>query len=140
MLLARHELLTPKLRRRRVSGHAQAPANGKSWTVRAADKNGVVQIPDSCLTRRVLVKHIIRFAVSVKIRRGYQRPATGKGRPPSGPNKGCPRQIKDSCVACIGTEQEIIRVAIAIKIRYSHQCPSAWNAWAGVTTNQSVII
>ena len=69
----------------------QAPANWKSRTERATDKNVVIQIPDRCLTRGAVVKQIIGFAITIKVGCGYQSPAAGNGRPPGGTNESCSR-------------------------------------------------
>src|SRR2546428_5274127 len=45
----------------------QTPAGRKSWTIRTADINIVIQIPDRCLACPGVVKQIIRFAVTVQV-------------------------------------------------------------------------
>src|SRR5262249_55654497 len=77
---------------------------GKTWAVRAADKNVVVHVPDRCLLRARIVKDVIGLAVPVKIADPHESPSAGNGRPPSATNKGWPRQVEDSCIACIGME------------------------------------
>ena len=47
-------------------------SHGKRRTERAADENVVIQIPDGCLTRGAIVKHIIGLAITVKVGCGYQ--------------------------------------------------------------------
>ena len=49
----------------------QSPTGRKCGTERAANKNVVIQIPDRCLTRRGIVKDIVRFPVAVKVGRSY---------------------------------------------------------------------
>jgi hypothetical protein len=45
----------------------QAPARRKSWALRGADVNVVIQITDCCLATGRIVKQIIRVPVTVKV-------------------------------------------------------------------------
>ena len=58
----------------------QAPTRRNRGSEGGADENVIVQIPDRCLTRAGIVKHIVWLAVAVKIGRGYQGPASGRRR------------------------------------------------------------
>ena len=51
---------------------SQSPVGRKSWAETAAHVNVVVQIPDRCLMRAGVVKHVVRLAVAVKV--GMRRP------------------------------------------------------------------
>src|SRR4029077_6107236 len=62
---------------------AQAPACWKSGSERGTNKDGVVQVPDRCLTSRGIIKEIVWLPVAVKVGRSYQGPATGRSRPGS---------------------------------------------------------
>ena len=46
---------------------SQAPAGRKSWAIRRADINIVVQIPDRRLMRAGILKDVVRMAVAVKV-------------------------------------------------------------------------
>jgi len=43
------------------------PAGRNSWTIRTADVEIIIQVPDRGLTRAGVVKHIIWFAVAVEV-------------------------------------------------------------------------
>src|SRR5207248_1137415 len=75
----------------RITKIAEAPANMKSWAVRAADENVVAKIPDRGLTCGRIVEHIVRVAVAVNVGCTCQAPATGNARPMSSSNKRWPR-------------------------------------------------
>src|SRR5205807_5750341 len=64
----------------------QGPAGRKSWAESAADENVVIHIPDRCLSRPSVVKHVVRLPVPVKVGCRHQRPASGNGRPVSSSN------------------------------------------------------
>ena len=68
----------------------EVPTGRKSRTVRGADKNIVIQIPDRCLSRAGLVKHIVRVPASAKVGCSRQWPATRKGRAVSAANSRQP--------------------------------------------------
>ncbi len=57
----------PKVRLR----SEQAPAGGKRWAERAADEKVVIHIPDGCLPRASVVKHVVRLPVRVKVGCGH---------------------------------------------------------------------
>src|SRR2546430_13643542 len=52
----------------------EAPADSDAWPESAADKNIIVEIPDRCLKRAAVSKHVVRVTVAVKITQGSPRP------------------------------------------------------------------
>ena len=63
------------------------PALRESWTIATTNVNVVVHVPDRCLMRPTVVKHVIRSAITVKIGGAHEFPSTGKGRPVSAPDE-----------------------------------------------------
>ena len=96
-----------KRQRQHIDFLKQGPVGRKRWAERPADENVVVQIPDRCLTRVGILKHIVRVAVAVKVGRSHQGPATGQSRPKSSADENVdPVQIPDGGLARAGVEQE----------------------------------
>src|SRR5713101_4309248 len=48
----------------------QAPARSNGWTQSAANKNIIVEIPDRCLERTGVSKHVVRVTIAIKITYG----------------------------------------------------------------------
>ena len=53
----------------------QKPPDAKSWARRRACVNVVIEIPNRCLMRAGILKHIVRVAVAVKVTYCYTRAA-----------------------------------------------------------------
>ena len=56
----------------------QPPAGRKSWAVRGVGENVVVEVPYRCLTGAGSLKHIVRFAVAIKV--SHSSPGYGARR------------------------------------------------------------
>src|SRR5437764_12495249 len=52
----------------------EAPADSDAWPESAADKNIIVEIPDRCLKRAAVSKHVVRVTVTVEITQGSPGP------------------------------------------------------------------
>src|SRR5438093_409501 len=116
------------------------PAGRKSWTVRAADENVVVQIPDRCLTRAGVLKYIIRFSVAVKIGYPDQCITTCNRRCGRAADANVVVQIPDRRLARSGIEQGIICMTVAIKIRHRRYLPAGRKSWTVGAADENVVV
>src|SRR5437016_3015350 len=58
----------------KISYPHQAPVDWKSWPEGATNVNVVVEIPDRCLKRAAVSKHVVRVTVTVEITQGSPGP------------------------------------------------------------------
>src|SRR5205809_109631 len=59
-------------------GRDQAPVRRQAWTIGAADKSIVIEVPDGRLLHRGVVERIIGLAVPVEVRHAHDGPADRK--------------------------------------------------------------
>src|SRR4030095_11523465 len=86
----------------------QAPACWKSGSKRGTNENVIVQIPDRCLTRARIIKHIVWLAVAIKIGCSYQNPARWKSGSKRTANENVIVEVPDRCLTTGGVKQSII--------------------------------
>src|SRR5882724_10787756 len=59
-------------------GRDQAPVSGQAWTIGAADKRVVIEVPHGRSLHRGAVERIIGLAVAIKVRHAHEGPADRK--------------------------------------------------------------
>src|SRR5260370_6175718 len=77
-------------------GRDQAPVSRQAWTIGAADKNVVIEVPHGRSLHRGAVERIIGLAVPVEVGRSDQSIAAYNARPVGAANKGVVVEIPDS--------------------------------------------
>src|SRR5213079_271813 len=60
-------------------GRDQAPVSRQAWTIGAADKNVVIEVPNRCLVCNSIVERIIGLAVPVEVCNTDHVPVSWKG-------------------------------------------------------------
>src|SRR5438309_1843381 len=110
-------------------GRDQAPVSRQAWTIGAADKSIVIQVPHGRSLHRGAIERIIGLAVPVEVGRSDQSIAAYNSRPVCATDKRGAGQIPDCRLTGAGIEKQIIGFVIAIEVRYADHAPVSRQHW-----------
>src|SRR5205814_336697 len=121
-------------------GRDQGPVRRQAWTIGAADKSIVIEIPHGRSLHRGAVERIIGLAVRVEVGHCYKVPTVRKTRAEGAANKGRSRQIPDCRLVAGRVEKQVIGPAVTIKVCHTDHFPVSWKSWTKGAADKNVVI
>src|SRR5213595_376722 len=121
-------------------GRDQAPVSRQAWTIGAADKNVVIEVPNRCLVCNSIVEHIIGLTVRVEIAHCYKVPTVRKTWAKGAANKARSRQIPDCRLVGGRVEKQVIGPAVSIEVCHTDHFPVSWKSWTKGAADKNVVI
>src|SRR6266446_9324721 len=121
-------------------GRDQAPVSRQAWTIGAAGKRIVIEIPHGRSLHRGAVERIIGLAVPVEVGRSDQSIAAYNGRPVCASDKRGAGQIPDCRLTGAGIEKQVIGFVIAIEVRHADHSPVNGQSWTKGAADKNVVI
>src|SRR5213595_3862899 len=121
-------------------GRDQSPFSRQAWTIGAADKNVVIEVPHRRSLHRGAVERIIGLAVPVEVGRSDQSIAAYNARPECASDERGAGQIPDCRLTGAGIEKQIIGFVIAIEVRHADHSPVNRQSWSQGAADKNVVI
>src|SRR5438309_983635 len=121
-------------------GRDQAPVSRQAWTIGAADKSIVIEVPHGRSLHRGAVERIIGLAVPVEVGRSDQSIAAYNARPECASDERGAGQIPDCRLTGAGIEKQIIGFVIAIEVRHADHSPVSWQGWTKGAADKNIVI
>src|SRR5437762_2796254 len=121
-------------------GRDQAPVSRQAWTIGAADKRVVIEVPHRRSLHRGAVERVIGLTVRIEIARCYKIPTVRKSRAEGDANKGRSRQIPDCRLVGGRVEKQVIGPAVTIEVCHTDHFPVSWKSRTKGAADKNVVI